>query len=52
MNEVWQRAGIPTAQKSNVATKIKKLYDEWNGLRKSKGKNSKFSVNKEISWKE
>lgn len=40
--EVWQKAGIPTTQKYNAVKKLNKLYEEWQGLKKGKGKKKHF----------
>ena len=46
------KVAIPTTQKFNIVKKLNKLHDEWQMLKRSKGRKSEFSVEKENTWKE
>lgn len=50
--DVWCVAAIPTTQKCHVVEKLNELFTEWQNLKKSKGKKSKSSRDKEYNWEQ
>lgn len=48
----WERARIPTRQKPHLITKLISLFEEWVGLRKSKGKKSELKEAKANLFRE